>query len=921
MSDAHFESCLHSIRDSPLLHCPYSIRLQLEGLEGCSDFSSHFLHLVSYSLSRLNLFRNTGCISLSSALSPAAPQEHYAFPCFAPLYQFLGYEPETCDVSTKSLRSAQNPVANTLISSNEQIYIQSINGEHTSINNTTSINSTPDYGSENTTDSDELFSNQQSTTKNRPKSYTELHLQHLKRSIPRLKPTKYANLYFLKTLSRPATCPNIVLVEDTGSCGVTSFFKSMCHRVNNIYNSPPIQSIFSTVYSTVIGERQCPSMAHRSLELQCYNNYSSDFAKKRVLSTIQESKRIIRLFNRREKQKDGTWGKKPRRSSISPSEPITQALLRAKAAIEQNTSNNKLELNESANLDQAVLEKNPRYIQLCNNPSSSSEDRPAIQNRDKIVDYFKYLSNYPILKWNPVAIVDFNPIQHDISTFDICSEINFNLGTIHKEAGTKIAKRSILIGYKKYRFSYRHQLFRARLFYHILSSSSIYKLDNDKYYYNSLNDCMDLHIEQETVEKRKGHFNPLSLHAVLCGVNEEENHPNEIMLKPNELVNTIQSKKIDEIKKNPKKNTKINSRCTILDQIAKASKKSHVAIDGKASEPPRKQSFSEITLSSDSFLKLFFTSLTSNMKSSQSTGESIIAPPPISCRGLVQYKYQLINENPSDDQIDLAFISIPLCEVSPFNCSHLFMLKDVASDIIKYKSMACEALILVSYNVNSWQISRHTLSLRPDIRQLSNLIHFWGDTVNMPLLYDSRSTNNQSNNMYVDVIESCSSLCSGFLSLSGSSYLSLHRDGTEHETCIVNIEYTVTGESVSPAVRYTLLSQKGSLKRYKIDFVPDARPLSPQIEHYISYLQLTNKDAVHYNMLPNMDQIDMCRDILSANGETVARRMTDTIDMALQMINYGAPDSIFGGLSILDKAERAQFLKNDPVCLSNLHDA
>lgn len=905
MRNSNIDSHLHSIRDSPTLRCPPDIYSELEGLESSDDFSPHFLHLISYSLSRFNLFRNTGCVSLSSALSPAAPQEHYAHPCFVSLYKFLGCEPEGCAAPIESPRPVQNQDTDALVTQpGPPICTQTANEASASINNLQGVVSTSDSETETTSDSEGLSTNQQTSNKNRPKSYAELHLRHLKRSIPRLKSTKYANLHLLHALSRPVICPNIILVEDTGGCGVASFLRSMCHRVSNVYSNPSVQSLFSTVYSTVIGEKQCSSMAHRSLQMQCCNdNLSSDFTNERVLSTIQESKRIIRLFNRREKQKDGTWGKKPRKSPASPSESITQALQRAKAAIQKKDKSNKAEQGELEYSNGVIVETRPddkQSGQRCSSPSPS-ESSLSIQNRDSIIAYFSYLSNYPTLAWNPITVIDFSPIQYDVSTFDICSEIGFNLGSIHKEAGTTAAKRSILIGYNKYRFSYRRQLFRARLFYNILSKSSVYKLDSDKYYYNSLNDCMDLHIEQDAVERRQGLFNPLSLHTVLCGTCEEEMPPDKIVTKTDESTNTTQPKKVTEPKRDQKKGTKSSSKYSILDQIAKSAQKPSLAIDGEGKEPTRKQPSSTLPLSTDAFFKLFIKTMDPNMDSLQHTRRDISAPSLINGRGLPQHEYSVINDNITDSQVDLPFVSVPLCEISPFNCSHLFMLKDMTSDIAKYKAMACEALILVSYNTASWKMSSYTLSLRPDIRQLSNLIHFWGDTVNMPLAPEKRSVSAQSNNIYADVVESCSSLCSGFLSLSGSSHLSLYRNPAEQDACMVSIENSMSGERILPAVRYALLSQRGLRRRYRIDFVPETRQVSPEIEEYISYLETLDRDAMCHSILPNLDQRGMYSDILLANGEVMARRVTDTIHMVLTMANYGAPDNVFRGIDILQK--------------------
>ncbi|EFO61658.1 Hypothetical protein GLP15_1747 [Giardia lamblia P15] len=917
MLNSNIDSYLRLARHAPTLHCPFSIYSDLKHLKDSSNLPSSLLRLLSYSLSRFNLFRSAGSISFSDALAPAAPHEHYAYPCFTSLLQFLGYRSEDCNTFVELQTSPQNHNICTHIASLDELACA------LSLSNTQNT-PLPDLESEATSDSEELSDDQQSLNRSRPRTHVELHLRHLRRSIPRLKSTKYANLYLLRASSRPAVCPNIILVEDSGGAGLATLFRSICYRVSDVHSNLPIHSIFSTVYSTSIGEKQRLTMAHRNLQMQCCNyGVTSDFTTERVLFTVQESKRIMRLFNRRERQKDGTWTKRPRKPLASPSESITQALLRLRAAAQADSKGSMSVVSDSECLLKTIPENKGENKETCQHSSSlslsSSEASLITQHKHKIISYFSYLSRYPTLAWDPVTVIDFSPIQYDILTFDMCSEISFNLGTVHKEAGTKAAKRPILMSYNRHRFSYRRQLFRAQLFYHILSNSSSYKLESDKYYYNSLNDCMDLHVEQEVVEKRKSQFRSPSIHEVLCGITEEDGILDEVAQKISEPGDIIPFRKVTETKKTQKKNTKSNSKYSILDQMAKASQKPPEAIDCEISEPPRKQPSSFTILSTDSFSKLLNKILDNDTNSLQHIEKDAPVPIFINGRGQTQYKYSLINESLADNREDLSFISVPLCEIAPFNCSHLFMLKDVASDVVKCKALACEALVLACYDVTSWQISRHTLSLRPNIRQLSNLIHFWGDTANMPLMTKRKQNTTWSDHAYIDVIEACSSLCGGFLILSGSSYLSLYQASTGQASCAVEISHIMNSERIQSAVRYALLSQKGSRKRYRVDFVPETCPTLPVIEKYLSYLEHVDQDAIRYNILLNLDQKGIYGDILLANGEIMTRRMIDTIHMAFPMVDYGAPSSVLQGLDILEKMERAQFLKNDLICFSDLH--
>lgn len=880
MSNNNLDSYLRSARHAPVLHCPFSIYSDLQHLKDSSDLPSFLLRPLSYSLSRFNLFRSAGSISFSAALAPAAPHEHYAYPCLASLLQFLGYRPEDCNASVELGKSLQNHDVCTYIASPDELScaLSLLGTQHTH---------PPDLESDTTSDSEELSDDQQSLNRSRPRTHVEFHLQHLRRSIPRPKPTKHANLYLLRASSRPTVCPNIILVEDSGGAGLAALFRSICHRVSDVYSNLPVHSIFSTVYSTSIGEKQCLTMAHRSLQMQCCNDgATSDLATERVLFTVQESKRIMRLFNRKERQKDGTWTKRPRKPLASPSESITQALLRAKAAAQTNSKD----------------EDKETYQFSSSLSPSSSESSLTAQHKHKITSYFSYLSGYPTLAWLPVTVIDFSPIQYNISTFDMCSEISFSLGTVHKEAGTKAAKRPILVGYSRHRFSYRRQLFRAQLFYHMLSNSSSYKLESDKYYYNSLNDCMDLHVEQAVIEKRKGQFRPLSVQEVLCGITGESRSLDEVVQKISEPVNIIPPKKVPETKRTQKKNAKSSSKHSILDQIVKVSQKPSEAIDCEVGEPLRKQLSSSTVLDADSFIKLFNKTSDSNINSMQHIGRDASVPTFINGRGRAQHEYSLINEYSADDREDISFISVPLCEIAPFNCSHLFMLKDVASDIAKYKALACEALVLACYDTTSWQASKHTLSLRPDIRQLSNLIHFWGDAASMPLVAKRKQGATWPDHTYADVIEICSSLCGGFLILSGSSHLSLYQASTGQVSCTIEISHIVNSERIQSAVRYVLLSQKGSRKRYRVDFVPETCPALPVIEKYMSYLERADhQDAIQYNISLNMDQKGIWGDILLANGEIMTRRMVDMVHMALPMVDYGAPSSVLQGLNVLKK--------------------
>lgn len=920
MLHSNLDSYLRSVRCAPILTCPPSIYSDLQNVEESSSLSLPLLHFLSYSLSRFNLFRSTGCVSLAAALAPAAPCEHYAYPCFVPLLQFLGYEPKDCNVPADPQKSVHDQDKGTCTLPLESlICAQTVTGAQPLFNNMQGI---PPSASESdtTSDSEELSTNQQPASKSRPKTHAELHLRHLRRSIPRLRPTKYANLYLLQAPSRPAVCPNIILIENNWSSGLATLFRSVCYRVSDVHSNPPANNIFSTVYSTVIGEKQRSTMAHRNLQMHCcHDSLGSDFAHERILSTVQESKRILRLFTRREQQKDGTWGKRTRRSHASSSGSITQALIRAKAAIQQNTKSDEPYSGSMGHLVSNITETQSEDKEICQRSSPSpSESSLSVQTRDNIVAYFSYLSNYPALAWDPIAVVDFSPIQHDMTTFDICSGISFSLGTIHKEAGTKAAKRSILMGYNRYPFSYRRQLFRAQLFYPILSKSTTYKLDSDNYYYNSLNDCMDLHIDQEIIEKRHAPFSVLSIHAVLCGKAEKQEGPNEMDQRISKPADALLLRKASESKRAYKKDAKSSIKHSILDQIAKVHQRPSEVTGYDVSEPTRKRSSSSAALSANSFLKLFCTITDFNPMPLQQTESS--APTFISGRGQTQREYPLINDNQAVDREDLSFISVPLCEIAPFNCSHLFMLKDVASDMVKYKALACEALVLACYNTASWKKSKTALSLQPKICQLSNLIHFWGDVTNMPLALGKKQSDAQSDNVYVEVIEAYSSLCSGFLSLSGSSYLSLCRASIDQDACVVNVEHDLSGKMTSSAVRYALLSQKGSRKRYRIDFIPETRSAPPVIEQYVSFLEGLNKDAMCHTISPNVDQKGVYSDILLANGEIMAKRMMDTVHMALPMVDHGAPSNVLRGLDML-KDWKEHSLKNDPACFSGLYGA
>ncbi|TNJ27770.1 hypothetical protein GMRT_10120 [Giardia muris] len=474
-------------------------------------------------------------------------------------------------------------------------------------------------------------------------SLHQQRIQYLERSTLEVRPCEgMENVVYLKAPARPSNSPNIVVV--CGGTGIKTFMGCLAGHLYDTQTST--DHVLQAIDSSLLDEAQRHNYNLRQL-LRAFPNEMTN-------ATLARHDQHLRRMVRKSRAYD-----------------ITLLLKTKQTERRQGMTPDNLNRPKSICLLEKLL-----------NPDSK-----------------------PVLKHEPLPIIDFTMVQFQSELFDACDAMNYKLGTTFVD--DPVCARTVITLSQEERYPYCRQLFRAQRFFAKMQRLPEYSFNDDVYYFNTLDNRLERHASMQAANSRKLGLDSsqhLSVAEVLC------------------LDGPSQETSSSTLPSNPNTQTRMQRKDSKVSPLL-LQLRLQQARKAPTVEPARKASILPIRKTPIEPIALGSLSSRRSMVTRSSTPEWIGPAPPTPL-----------------------FISLPLCELIPFNCNYAICLDEAwrtyfpsVSKIERTTRLtlndcrccASEALVTVMYGTRPClgiyastypRSKRSSLSLR----QLCNALHFWG---------------------------------------------------------------------------------------------------------------------------------------------------------------------------------------------------